>query len=204
MKSPVSAATICYTLDGDDPTPNSTKYMSSIHIQGGQTLKAVLVLANGRMSNPVTTNFFLVDQRLNGLNYTYYEGEWEKLPDFRQLTPVASGRVYDIGLEGVARRQENFGIHFSGFIKIEKEGEYTFYTTSDDGSKLLIDDAEVVNNDGLHGTIEASGKIALAGGKHKIDVLYFQCGGGKDLDVLFEGPEVLKQHLPPALLFHAM
>jgi len=204
MKSPVSNATIYYTIDGDDPTPNSTRYVSPIPIRGDQTLKTMLVLANGRMSNPVTTNFFLVDQSLNGLNYTYYEGEWEKLPDFRQLTPVASGRVYDIGLEGVAQRRENFGIHFSGFIRIEKEGEYTFYTTSDDGSKLMIDDKEVVDNDGLHGTIEASGKIMLSAGDHKIDVLFFQRGGGKDLDVLFEGPQVFKQHLSPALLFHAM
>lgn len=202
MKSPVSTATICYTLDGNDPTPNSTKYMSSIHIQGDQTLKAALVLANGRMSNPVTTNFFVVDQKANGLNYTYYEGEWEKLPDFRQLTPVASGRVYDIGLEGIPQRGENFGIQLSGFIKIDKDGEYTFYSASDDGSKLLIDDKEVVNNDGLHGTIEASGKTMLANGNHKIVLLYFQRGGGKDLDASFEGPQVLKQHISPRLLCH--
>jgi len=204
MKSAVSTATICYTLDGNDPTPNSTKYMSPIHIQGDQTLKAALVLANGRTSNSVTTNFYVVDRKQNGLNYTYYEGEWEKLPDFTQLKPVGSGMVYDIGLEGIPQRGDNFGIHFAGFMRIEKGGEYTFYTASDDGSILLIDDKEVVDNDGLHGTIEASGKVTLRSGNHKIDVLYFQRGGGKDLDVSFEGPQVLKQHLSPALLFHAM
>jgi hexosaminidase len=203
MKSPVSTATIYYALDGNDPTPNSTKYLSPIYIQGDQILKALLLLANGKMSNPVTTSFFLVDQKLNGLNYAYYEGEWEKLPDLKQLTPLASGRAYDISLEGIAQREENFGIHFAGFIGIEREGEYTFYTASDDGSKLLIDDKEVVNNDGLHGTTEASGKIMLASGKHKINILYFQRGGDKNLDVSFEGPQVLKQHIPPRLLFHS-
>ncbi len=138
-------------------------------------------------------------EKLNGLNYTYYEGEWEKLPDFRRLTPVASGRAYDISFEGIARRGDNFGIHFAGFIRIEREGEYTFYTTSDDGSKVLIDDKEVVNNDGLHGTMEASGKVTLGSGNHRFDVLYFQRGGGKDLDVSFEGPQITKQHVPPRL-----
>ncbi|MEK6571075.1 MAG: family 20 glycosylhydrolase, partial [Bacteroidota bacterium] len=98
MKSSVSTATIYYTLDGNDPTPNSTRYATPIRIQGDKTLKALLVLSNGRMSNPVTTNFFLVDPKMNGLNYTYYEGEWEKLPDFSAVTPIKSGGVYDIGL----------------------------------------------------------------------------------------------------------
>jgi hexosaminidase len=204
MKNPVSTAAIYYTLDGNDPTSNSSRYTAPIHIQGDQILKAALILSNGRMSNPVTTSFYVVDRKLNGLNYTYYEGEWEKLPDFRQLTPLGSGMVYDLGLEGIARRGENFGLHFSGFIKIEAEGEYTFYTSSDDGSKLLIDDKEVVNNDGLHGTIEVSGKVTLGSGKHKIDVLYFQRGGGKDLNASFEGPHILKQHISPGHLYHAM
>lgn len=199
MKSPVSNATIYYTLDGNDPTTESTKYAAPIRIRGDLTLKAVLVLANGKMSNPVTTNFFLVDPRTNGLNYGYYEGEWDKLPDFASLAPVTSGKLYDIGLEGIPHREENFGIQFAGYVMIEKDGDYTFYITSDDGSKLFIGDEEVVNNDGLHGASEASGKISLQQGKHKIVVQYFQRGGAKTLSLSLEGLGLPKQFLSPRL-----
>ena len=37
----------------------------------------------------------------------------------------------------------------------------TFYTSSDDGSRLWIDGTPVVDNDGIHPPIERSGSIAL-------------------------------------------
>ena len=56
------------------------------------------------------------------------------------------------------------------------DGQYTFYTNSDDGSNLYIDNVLVVNNDGLHGATEQSGTIGLKAGKHAISVGYIQQG----------------------------
>jgi hexosaminidase len=39
----------------------------------------------------------------------------------------------------------------------------------------------VVDNDGLHGTQERTGMIALRAGRHPITVRFFQAGGGADL-----------------------
>ena len=45
---------------------------------------------------------------------------------------------------------------------------YTFYTESNDGSRLYIDGAEVVDNDGLPRRTRA-GTVALKQGLHRIE-----------------------------------
>jgi hypothetical protein len=131
------------------------------------------------------------------LSYEYFEGEFDKLPDFATLTTPAKGECdgFDIALDGRAR-PENFAIRFTGQIKIDKDGEYTFYTASDDGSRLLIDDKAVVENDGDHPTEEKDGKATLTAGAHKITVLYYQHGGEKALTVSYAGPDIEKRTIP--------
>ena len=58
---------------------------------------------------------------------------------------------------------------------------YEFALASDDGSTLDIGAQLVVDNDGLHGTQERTGMIALCAGSHPITVRFFQAGGGADL-----------------------
>ena len=43
----------------------------------------------------------------------------------------------------------------------------SFYTISDDGSKLYIDDKLIVDNDGGHSVRRAEGKVALEKGYHR-------------------------------------
>ena len=201
IENPLSNATIYYTLNGEVPTAASTPYAAPVRISGEQIVKAVLVLPNGRASNPVTEYFYTVDPDVNGIAYQYYEGRWDVLPDMSKLTPVRSGRVFMIDLNLFEHRGENFGVQFASSIQIPGDGEYTFFLASDDGSRLLVDDQPVVNNDGLHGVVEANGKITLDRGRHKIEVQYFQRGGGRDLSMSIEGPQLPKRPVPPRMLF---
>jgi len=126
--------------------------------------------------------------------FAYYEGQWDKLPDFDKLKPSASGTgpAFDLG---AARRGNDFALKFEGVFKAEKEGNYRFGLTSDDGSRLLIDGKPVVNNDGVHATATASGAALLTKGVHKVAVLFFQVGGEIVLDVQVEGPALGQQPL---------
>ncbi|MEK8105693.1 PA14 domain-containing protein [Micromonospora sp. M12] len=47
--------------------------------------------------------------------------------------------------------EDNFVSQVLGNITTTQAGSYTFRLSSDDGSKLSIDDAVVINHDGLHG-----------------------------------------------------
>ena len=135
-----------------------------------------------------------------GLYVKYYEGNWSVVPDFDALTPVFE-EVASIPTAGIRNQDENYGSQFSGYISIETAGAYTFYTYSDDGSNLYIDDILVVSNDGLHGSQEQSGVITLQVGRHSIEVDYFQAGGGAVLEARYGGPGIAKQIIPVHVLF---
>ena len=139
---------------------------------------------------------------VKGLKYGYYEGSWEACPDFTKLTPAKTGVVDTFDITPRAKN-EGIGFLFTGYIEVPKDGTYNFYTTSDDGSILWIDKAEVVSNDGPHGAQEMAGDIPLKKGLHPIKVAFFQGGGEFSLDVLWDGPGIEKQKIPAKVLFHA-
>ena len=72
-----------------------------------------------------------------GLNYRCYEGNWQLLPDFPQLTPVKTGTVSNLDL-GVRTRDQYFGVQFAGDIELPCAGVFTFWLRSDDGSRLYL------------------------------------------------------------------
>jgi chitodextrinase len=137
-----------------------------------------------------------------GLDYKYYEGTWSVLPNFDGLTAVKQGNVTNFDISP-RNRNDNFGFKFSGFVNVPSDGTYTFYTSSDDGSKLYIGTTEVVNNDGLHGNQERSGTIGLKAGKHAITVIFFENGGGESLSVSYSGPNLSKTTIPASALYRA-
>src|SRR3712207_6465735 len=103
----------------------------------------------------------------SGLQYEYYEGTWSSLPDFNTLPAVKTGTnpAFDLSPRN---RNHNFGFRYRGYVNIPTDGLYTFYTSSDDGSRLYIGSTLVVENDGLHAARETSGRIGLRAGKHAI------------------------------------
>jgi len=148
----------------------------------------------------VTVNKEDIPTGNHGLSYQYYEGRWSKLPDFSKLKAAKNGKISTFSLSP-RKRNENFGFAFTGFIKIDKSGVYTFYTTSDDGTRLYINGKEVVDNDGLHGKRERSGKVKLTKGYHAIKVKYFEQAGYENLSVKYAGPGIGKKEIPGNKLY---
>jgi glucose/arabinose dehydrogenase len=139
---------------------------------------------------------------VNGLNYAYYEGVFTALPNFNALTPVESGNVTNIDL-GPRNREDDYAFQFTGYINVPADGTYTFYTSSDDGSRLQIGTTTVVNNDGLHSSVEASGAIGLRSGKHAITITFFEHLGGAALTASYAGPGIAKQLIPASAFYRA-
>ncbi|MCH8829459.1 MAG: HEAT repeat domain-containing protein [Planctomycetes bacterium] len=114
-----------------------------------------------------------------------------------KMTPKASGVVPRITINVPQRKQaDRFALRFTGMIQITRRGRYTFFTASDDGSRLYIDGKQVVNNDGLHGMVEKRGRVRLSAGSHRLVVTYFDNGGGDGLRVMWSGPGFRKQRIP--------
>jgi Tfp pilus assembly protein FimT len=99
-------------------------------------------------------------------------------------------------------QNDNFAARFTGLVQIATGGDYTFYTSSDDGSQLWINEALVVNNDGWHGMQERSGIVTLPAGNHQIRVEMYEGGGDAGLVVSYAGPGVAKQVIPSSVLVY--
>jgi membrane-associated protease RseP (regulator of RpoE activity) len=133
-----------------------------------------------------------------GLAFEGFDGKWDQLPDFDGLKPVKRGRAETPTAEAYKTASgENYALRFVGFLKIPREGLYTFYTSSDDGSRFKIGGEVVVNNDGLHGVLQSGGVARLREGLHPVEVTFFEQGGDEKLEVSWEGPE-MKQEVIPA------
>ena len=110
------------------------------------------------------------------------------------MKPVLEGTA--TALDRKPRQHEDhFGFRYTGFIKIDKPAAYTFWTDSDDGSNLYIDDKLVVNNDGLHSLESKSGTIPLAPGLHSFRLDFFEKSGGQELTVEYAAPGMPKKPL---------
>jgi hypothetical protein len=145
-------------------------------------LLAGAVLAAGQEQPVSFGTTVVVPGGLEGVIY-HIPRNSKAIPDLRRIKP--QGKIYvstlniplrdfTEGFPGVTKRQEWFAIEYTGRFWIEKPGPYRFALTSDDGSRLYIDDQTVVDNDGVHPVATKSGSVELSGGIHTIRVQYFQ------------------------------
>ncbi len=88
---------------------------------------------------------------------------------------------------------DKFALRFTGSIAIPKTGNYKFFITSDDGSRLYLDGKLVINHDGLHGMSEKNASVNLTAGSHDLVVTYFDNGGGDGLKLAWSGPGLKKK-----------
>ncbi|SMG41898.1 Por secretion system C-terminal sorting domain-containing protein [Marivirga sericea] len=138
-----------------------------------------------------------------GLNYTYYHhGNFSSVDQIESnATVIKTGIVNNFDIS-VRERSDRFAFIFEGLVEIPTAGEYTFFTNSDDGSKLYINNQLIVDNDGTHGCQQRSGTVNLPAGLAAIRVPMFENGGGQCLEVRWQGPGISKQYIPDNRLFN--
>ncbi len=194
-------AEIRFTLDGSEPNENSELFTQAFILQNSAVVKARTFREGLKPGFTKANQIVFIDSLANGINYTYFIGDWNRLPDFGKLKPVKSGTVYNFDLNEFENLDDKFGIVFTCDLEIANEDIYTFFLSSNDGSKLFIDNKLVVNADGPHGFAGETGTIKLNEGKHKIRLEYFQAGGGKGLELQYESFDIEKEKVPANVLF---
>jgi hypothetical protein len=198
-----------FTIDGTEPDTASTVYTRPFMLQKSAVIKARSFDHAGNHSLRSTAYFRLVKSKAgHGLRVKFYNGNgWKRLPDFRVIKPASEWESYEFNLNReqilplLMKNTSTFAMSLKGYIDVPADGEYTFYTQSDDGSQLFINDKIVVDNNDSHGVVERSGKVQLKKGRHAIEVKYFNEAGGFWLDVFYAGPGLVKQLVPADKLF---
>jgi len=83
---------------------------------------------------------------------------------------------YSIPADGLP--SENYSVRWSGYIKVDEDGEYILEVISDDGVRVFLEDELVVDDWTAHMARYSSCKAYLATGKkYKIRLEYFQAKG---------------------------
>jgi len=193
---------IRYTRDGTVPTVRSKAYKAPFEISATTTVKARFFRNDGRASAVVTSAFKKVQPEKHngkvlgpGVEYEYYEGEWATLPDFDKLTPAKSGVAAAVSI-AARRRNDRFGFRFTGYLKVEKAGDYLFECASDDGSRLMIDGKTAIDNNGIHPVVSKRAMASLKPGWHEVVVLFFEGLGGEALIFRYQPPGGQMQEVP--------
>lgn len=136
-----------------------------------------------------------------GLRYDAFYGMWTRIPEFGPEEPAATGWTGVFAHTVPGSRADQIGLRFTAWVDVPADGAWTFYTESDDGSRLWIGDDVVVDNDGSHAMIERRGVIRLKAGKHPIRVEWIEGNGAEGLKVSISGPGVDKKEIPATMLF---
>ena len=192
------ATSASYTTGATSTGMNGTQYRCVATNSAGAATSNVATLTVNAVAlrnpeNPAGT--------VAGLAYAYYAVATDgTIPNLAALVPTATGTVTTFDLSS-RTRDDNIAFVYTGYLSVPTDGVYTLYTTSDDGSRLLIGTTVVVDNDGPHAMQERSGVIGLKAGRHALTVHFAQGAGGFGLEVRWEGPGIAKALVPANALF---
>ncbi|MCO5167360.1 MAG: PA14 domain-containing protein [Planctomycetes bacterium] len=120
-------------------------------------------------------------------------------PTFSRLDPTVD--FADDDAFALPFLPDTFAALWSGWFLAERAGVYTFVVGSDDGSRLELDNAVVIENDGLHGYREVPATVELAEGFHVLRLTYFENHGAAACRLLVAPPGEPLVPAPTRLLF---
>ncbi len=203
VKKQKKALKVKYTTDGSMPTKDSKAYISPIKIEENTVFKAAF-FEGSKMMSTVETAFFRIKKEDSPKPVAYeifFLDNLINVPDLKNLSPDIEGEIFEITSDEVKEKiRENTAVRFTTNIIVKEEETYKFYTRSDDGSMLWINGSLVVDNNGNHGVKEKVGVKRLPVGKHTIEVIWYNGGGGNWLDVYYQTETKPKQILSTSLL----
>jgi hypothetical protein len=96
---------------------------------------------------------------------------------------------------------DSFSVRWVGEVDVPSTGTYTFYTISDDGVRLWVDNQLVVDRWVDQPPTESSGTISLVGGRrYSIQMDYYENWGGAVARLEWSGPGTSRQTVPQSRL----
>ncbi|MEA3209273.1 MAG: hypothetical protein QOE70_2330 [Chthoniobacter sp.] len=160
-------------------------------INTGSTLRATnatalgagaVKLAGGTLDLNVTAT-----TATNGLSGRVFTGQATSDTALINFSAPASSTRLDANLNATAIGSTT-GVQWLGKLSIAAAGNYTFYSKSDDGSRLFIDGVLVLNNDGGKGVFDLNtAPLALSAGLHDIRIDYVNNSGGGSEELAYSG-----------------
>ncbi|MEJ0105118.1 MAG: PA14 domain-containing protein [Bacteroidota bacterium] len=147
-----------YTLDGTIPTTSSPNVQREVPLTGPATVTYKRFTNRDKYDKTITGSFITgkmpppilnpKNLKPGGFSYSYYEGDWDKWPDLKNVKPVKTGITdKDFDPDNLGRKN-NFALVIDGFLETKEDGYYIFLFEADKNSKLYIGDKLLIQWDG--------------------------------------------------------
>ncbi len=140
--------------------------------------------------------------RADGLQATYYDQNGQQRQYFTGSTVTRVDPQVDFDWGGGAPApgigNNDFSVRWTGQVEAPASGDYTFYTQSDDGVRLWVDNTLVIDNWTDHAqTEDASAPVTLSAGvRYDIRMEFYERAGQAVARLLWSGPGIAKQVIP--------
>jgi hypothetical protein len=166
---------------------DTTFVLTNLPVNTSYTIRVFAVDNSGNKSEGSET--ISVSTEMTGLFYKHTTGAWRELKTIDWSLCEYEGRVRDFTLSP-KRQDDFFNFRFDGYLYINTGGPYQFRITSNDGSRLRLNDTLIVENDGVHEmkTIESEAR-SLQQGPQRIRVDFFDYMDVDSLIVEYNGSD---------------
>ncbi len=137
-----------------------------------------------------------------GVSWIAFEQRFLWVPDFKGISPAASGTT-DAPSLTVRTRDNDIGLEFTGFLQVPADGDYTFYLSADTGAFLRLHKAQLLDADfGYTSGVETSATMKLKAGLHPLTLGYRRgTAGSPAMALAWSGPSLAKQVIPASAFF---
>lgn len=139
----------------------------------------------------------------SGIEFNTYEGNFPWIPQIKELHVSSHGKIKNVSPERADFKKEGI-IYFQGYIDIPKDGEYTFFISTDNNAVLRIHDIKVIDADyGYKKGSEQKGTLLLKAGLHPFKLFYKNLStDDHSFNFKWQGFEINKQEVPDKHLFN--
>lgn len=177
---PFNGLSAFYSLNG-----NAFKaYKNPIELENTGDLEFYIKNSKGEVSKPELKTYTQSPMREPeqvsnlepGMKYRYFEGEWDQIPDVKNLEVKATGTVVDFAVGDVALREDYWAMELTGYIKVPEDNIYLLRTRSDDAARLFVGDQLVIGEKSVINGDNA-GAIALKAGYHPAKIQFLEKQG---------------------------
>ena len=200
LSTSTAGASLFYSTDGSAP---SVPYAGPFTVSISSTVRAIATKAGMSDSAIASAAFTITTSGGTGLTGQYFDNA-----DFTALTVTRADATVDfdwgVGAPAPGVGPDGFSVRWTGQVEAPETATMTFYTVSDDGIRLWVNNVLLINNWTDHGPTENAGTLALAAGqKYDVVMEMYENGGGAVARLLWSGPSTAKAVIPQARLFPA-
>lgn len=199
-----------YTLDGSEPTRNSSRYTGSFVLNRSAMVKARAFTPAG-LSSRVTSMPFTqmaplkaaaVKKTLPGLQFGYYEGDWrkDKAGFFTPERRLRQGIASTISLSHAEPADaEYWALTLDGYFQAPETGTYTFYAVDSRGLLVRLGGQVLFDSEQEGGNTVS---VVLEKGLHALEIRSWQQRSRRSLGFGLYDAETGRKPVAPFQLSH--